>query len=115
MRETVSSWKKRDSRIVYRGDETSRLDNLTDVVFGIAITLLIFSSAAPTSVADIIAFTKTLPAFLISIALFFLLLILKKFSISWTSIVGGMVYALYGPSMCFWSRNYNKLQNQFDI
>ena len=106
MRETVSSWKKRDSRIVYRGDETSRLDKLTDALFSIATS---------TSVADIIAFTKTLPAFLISIALFFLLLILKKFSISWASILGGMVYAHYGPSVYFWSRNYNKLQNQFDI
>lgn len=65
--------KLRDSRILYRGESASRIDNLTDAVFGIAITLLIFNLANPNSFADLLTFTKTLPAFLISIS--FLVLI----------------------------------------
>ena len=44
------------------------MDNLTDAVFGIAITLLIFNLVNPNSFSDLLTFTKTLPAFLISIA-----------------------------------------------
>ncbi len=54
----------------------SRLDNLTDAVFGIAITLLIFNLANPNSFEDLLTFTKTLPAFLISIS--FIVLIWKE-------------------------------------
>lgn len=57
-----------DSRINYRGKNASRLDNLTDAVFGIAITLLIFNLVNPNSFNDLITFTKTLPAFLISVS-----------------------------------------------
>lgn len=56
-----------DPRIRYRGENPTRLDSLTDAVFGIAITLLIFNLANPNSFADLLGFTKTLPAFLISI------------------------------------------------
>lgn len=56
-----------DPRICYRGENPTRLDALTDAVFGIAITLLIFNLANPNSFADLLGFTKTLPAFLISI------------------------------------------------
>lgn len=45
----------------------SRIDNLTDAVFGIAITLLVFNLLNPNSFNDLLVFTKTLPAFLISI------------------------------------------------
>lgn len=62
-----------DPRINYRGANASRLDNVTDAVFGIAITLLIFNMANPNSFEDLIGFAKTLPAFLLSIS--FLLLI----------------------------------------
>ena len=57
----------RDPNISYRGESPSRLDNLTDAVFGIAVTLLIFNLASPNSLDDLIIFTKTLPAFLVSI------------------------------------------------
>lgn len=57
-----------DPRISYRGESASRLDNLTDAVFGIAITLLIFNLTNPNSFQDLLTFTKTLPAFLISIS-----------------------------------------------
>ena len=66
----------------YRGENPDRLDGLTDAVFGIAITLLIFNLANPNSFGDMVTFTKTLPAFLISIA--FLTLIWRehvKFSV----------------------------------
>lgn len=68
MRHEVYKNKQRDPRIQYRGAEPSRLDNLTDGVFGIAITLLIFNLSNPNSFDDLLTFTKTLPAFLISIS-----------------------------------------------
>lgn len=52
------------------------MDNLTDAVFGIAITLLIFNLANPNSFRELVTFTKTLPAFLVSIS--FLVLIWQE-------------------------------------
>lgn len=68
--------KQHDPEIQYRGASASRLDNLTDAVFGIAITLLIFNLANPNSFTDLLSFTKTLPAFIISIS--FIVLIWKE-------------------------------------
>ncbi len=73
MRNEVLKNRRHDPRIKYRGENASRLDNLTDAVFGIAITLLIFNLTNPNSFGDLLTFTKTLPAFLISIS--FLVLI----------------------------------------
>ena len=67
MRKQLLNTRKSDPRIHYRGNNPSRLDALTDTVFGIAITLLIFNLNNPNSFADLVLFTKTLPAFLISI------------------------------------------------
>ncbi|MEB2776615.1 TMEM175 family protein [Algoriphagus sp. D3-2-R+10] len=67
MRNQLFNSNHRDPNITYRGESPSRLDNLTDAVFGIAVTLLIFNLASPNSLEDLIVFTKTLPAFLISI------------------------------------------------
>ncbi len=68
MRTEINKNKQHDHRIRYRGKEASRFDNLTDAVFGIAITLLIFNLTNPNSFEDLLSFTKTLPAFLISIS-----------------------------------------------
>ncbi|WP_194774585.1 TMEM175 family protein [Pararhodonellum marinum] len=68
MRNEIIKNRLQDPRINYRGENASRLDNLTDAVFGIAITLLIFNLTNPNSFADLLTFTKTLPAFLISIS-----------------------------------------------
>lgn len=68
MRNEINLRKRHDPRINYRGANASRLENLTDGVFGIAITLLIFNLANPNSFQDLLTFTKTLPAFLISIS-----------------------------------------------
>lgn len=68
MRNEVLKNRYHDPRIKYRGENTTRLDNLTDAVFGIAITLLIFNLSNPNSFEDLLTFTKTLPAFLISIS-----------------------------------------------
>jgi uncharacterized membrane protein len=68
MRNELLKNRNHDPRIHYRGETASRLDNLTDAVFGIAITLLIFNLTNPNSFQDLLTFTKTLPAFLISIA-----------------------------------------------
>ena len=73
MRNEVLKNKNHDPRITYRGANVSRLDNLTDAVFGIAITLLIFNLTNPNSFADLLTFTKTLPAFLISISFIILI------------------------------------------
>jgi len=73
MRNEVNKNRHHDPRIVYRGSDPTRLDNLTDAVFGIAITLLIFNLNNPNTFSSLITFTKTLPAFLISIG--FLVLI----------------------------------------
>jgi len=72
MRKKLTEFYK-DPRITYRGETASRTDNLTDAVFGIAITLLIFNLVNPNSFQDLITFTKTLPAFLISIAFIILI------------------------------------------
>lgn len=73
MRNELFKNRNRDPRINYRGETASRLDNLTDAVFGIAITLLIFNLTNPNSFQDLLTFTKTLPAFLISIAFIILI------------------------------------------
>lgn len=73
MRNEVLKNKRHNPKINYRGEQASRLDNLTDAVFGIAITLLIFNLTNPNSFSDLLTFTKTLPAFLISIAFIMLI------------------------------------------
>ncbi|MCH6233360.1 TMEM175 family protein [Cognataquiflexum rubidum] len=73
MRNEILKNKQHDPRINYRGENASRFDNLTDAVFGIAITLLIFNLANPNSFEDLLTFTKTLPAFLISISFIILI------------------------------------------
>jgi len=75
MRDSLAPLKPHD-RIRYRGQEASRLDNLTDAVFGIAITLLIFNLENPNSFETLLRFTQTLPAFLLSIS--FIVLIWKE-------------------------------------
>ncbi|MCH7407902.1 DUF1211 domain-containing protein [Belliella sp. DSM 111904] len=73
MRNEVLKNRSHDPRISYRGQNASRLENLTDAVFGIAITLLIFNLTNPNSFEDLLTFTKTLPAFLISISFIILI------------------------------------------
>lgn len=73
MRNEIFKNRNHDPRITYRGENASRLDNLTDAVFGIAITLLIFNLTNPNSFGDLLTFTKTLPAFLISISFIILI------------------------------------------
>lgn len=68
--------KGQDPNLNYRGNNPGRLDNLTDAVFGIAITLLIFNLVNPNSFEDLVSFTKTLPAFLVSIT--FLMIVWKE-------------------------------------
>ncbi len=67
VRKFIAEHKKKDNRIKYRGKEPSRLDTLTDAVFGIAITLLIFNINDSYSFSDLTSFVKTFPALLISI------------------------------------------------
>lgn len=64
---------KKDLRLKYRGRKGSRMNGLTDTVFGLAITLLIFNIANPNSFQDLLTFTTTLPGFLIGITLIMLI------------------------------------------
>lgn len=76
MRNEINKYRQHDPRMTYRGISPSRMDNFTDAVFGIAITLLIFNLSNPNSFTDLLAFTKTLPAFLLSI--FFIVIVWKE-------------------------------------
>jgi uncharacterized membrane protein len=58
MRNEIIRNKQHDPRINYRGLSASRLDNLSEAVFGIAITLLIFNLANPNSFSDILVSPK---------------------------------------------------------
>ncbi len=73
IRDQIYTNRRHDPYVLYRGETASRLDNLTDAVFGIAITLLIFNLSNPNSFEDLLRFTKTLPAFLISITFIFII------------------------------------------
>lgn len=73
MRKDIIKNRHHDPKINYRGENASRLENLTDAVFGIAITLLIFNLTNPNSFGDLLTFTKTLPAFMISISFIILI------------------------------------------
>ncbi len=93
MRKRLLTKLEKDPNIDYRGENPSRMDNLTDAVFGIAVTLLIFNLSNPNSLKDLIAFTKTLPAFLVSIG--FLIIIWKEHSRF------SEIYGLRGPWFVF--------------
>jgi len=67
---------KKDDNITYRGLDSTRLTNVIDAVFGIALTLLIFNISDTTSFAELKEFTKSFPALLISIV--FLILVWKE-------------------------------------
>ena len=93
MRKRALSKVEKDPNIDYRGENPSRLDNLTDAVFGIAVTLLIFNLSNPNSLKDLVVFTKTLPAFLVSIG--FLIIIWKE------HVRFSEIYGLRGPMFVF--------------
>jgi uncharacterized membrane protein len=76
LRQLFSKYNSRDPKINYRGEATTRLDSLTDAVFGIAITLLIFNISEANSFNDLLLFAKSFPALLMSIL--FLILIWQE-------------------------------------
>ncbi len=73
MRKIHSIYNTKDPKLNYRGESTTRLDNLTDAVFGIAITLLIFNISDVTTLEALLEFAKSFPALLLGIV--FLLII----------------------------------------
>jgi uncharacterized membrane protein len=56
----------------WRGQEVSRLENLTDAVFGFALTLLVVSTEVPRTFASLINVLKGFPAFAACFALLLL-------------------------------------------
>lgn len=78
----------RNEQLNYRGQSGSRLVNLTDAVFGIALTLLIFTVSEADSFSDLLIFAKSFPALLMSIMFLFLI---------WKEHVSfALVYPLHG-------------------
>ncbi len=54
-------------------EKNQRINTLIDTVFGIAVTLTIFSVSNPNTFDSLLSFTQTLPAFLFSISILFML------------------------------------------
>lgn len=53
----------------FRGENPGRLENFSDAIFALAITLLLISTSPPTSFDQLKTFARELPAFVICIAL----------------------------------------------
>jgi uncharacterized membrane protein len=53
----------------FRGENPGRLENFSDAIFALAITLLLISTSPPTSFAQLKTFARELPAFGLCIAL----------------------------------------------
>lgn len=53
----------------FRGENPGRLENFSDAIFALAITLLLISTSPPTSFDQLKTFARELPAFIICIAL----------------------------------------------
>ncbi len=53
----------------FRGENPGRLENFSDAIFALAITLLLISTSPPTSFAQLKTFARELPAFVLCIAL----------------------------------------------
>lgn len=63
----------KNKNLNYRGEINTRLNNLTDAVFGIALALLIFNVADANSFKDLLTFAKSFPALLVSIAFLYII------------------------------------------
>lgn len=63
----------KNKNLNYRGEVNTRLNNLTDAVFGIALALLIFNVADANSFKDLLTFAKSFPALLVSIAFLYII------------------------------------------
>ena len=67
---------ERDGDFRWRGDGVSRIEGLSDAVFGFAVTLLVVSLEVPRTFDDLAAMMLGLPAFAIT----FTLLVLSWFA-----------------------------------
>ncbi|WP_341224418.1 TMEM175 family protein [uncultured Arcticibacterium sp.] len=63
----------KDENLTYRGESNTRLNSLTDAIFGIALTLLIFNVSDADSFKDLLVFAKSFPALLVSIAFLYIM------------------------------------------
>ena len=72
------SWRDRlpgrrpEEHFHWRGKEVSRLENLTDAVFGFALTLLVVSTEVPRNFADLVQVFRSFPAFVACFAILLL-------------------------------------------
>jgi uncharacterized membrane protein len=65
----AKSSQDRDAGFRHRGTEVSRIESLSDAVFGFGITLLVMSTESPASYSDLIDNFRGLPAFAACFAL----------------------------------------------
>ncbi len=65
----VKAHPERDGDFRWRGDGVSRIEGLSDAVFGFAVTLLVISLEAPRTFDDLVALMVGLPAFAVTFAL----------------------------------------------
>lgn len=87
-----------DPKLGFHGEENTRLNNLTDAVFGIALALLIFNVTDANSFADLLVFAKSFPAILLSIVLLYLV---WKEHVSFTSHFGIQGFGLQFLNLIF--------------
>lgn len=73
MREGFEKFSNPDPNFRYRGKEPGRLENFSDAVFGMAITLLLISTSPPTNFEQLTRFTFELFPFLACITLIVLI------------------------------------------
>lgn len=93
MRENYIENNLRDTNLRYRGAINTRLNSLTDAVFGIALALLIFNVSDADSFKDLLSFAKSFPALLISI--FFIYIIWKE------HVSFSVLYGIHGLKLQF--------------
>lgn len=65
----VTPHPERDGDFRWRGDGVSRIEGLSDAVFGFAVTLLVISLEAPRTFDDLLALMSGLPAFAVTFTL----------------------------------------------
>lgn len=73
IRDTVSKYLEPEPGFRYRGKEAGRLENFSDAVFGMAITLLLISTSPPANFDELKRFTYELFPFLACITLIVLI------------------------------------------
>lgn len=98
MREQFIKNQIKETDLGFHGSQNSRLNNLTDAVFGIALALLIFNVTDANSFSDLLVFAKSFPAILLSIILLYLV---WKEHVAFSNLFGIQGFALQFLNLIF--------------